>query len=124
MEMIMELTHTDLPEPVVPAMSRWGMEEMSPTATLPAMSLPRAMDRGLFAARNSSESMISRMQTESVFRLGTSMPTAGLLGIGASMRTPAVARFRAMSSERPVILEIFTPARGWSSYRVTVGPRL
>ena len=68
--------------------------------------------------------MISRMLTESVFLLGTSMPTAGLLGMGASMRTPAVARFKAISSARPVILEIFTPASGWSSYRVTVGPRL
>ena len=33
------------------------------------------------------------------------------------------ARFKAMSSAKPVILLIFTPALGWSSYRVTVGPR-
>ena len=45
-------------------------------------------------------------------------------GMGASMRTPAVARLSAMSSARPVMRLIFTPARGCSSYRVTDGPRL
>ena len=52
------------------------------------------------------------------------MPTAALFGIGASIRTPAVARLRAISSARLVILLILTPALGCNSYRVTVGPRL
>ena len=55
--------------------------------------------------------------------LGTSIPTAGLPGMGASIRTPAVARFRAISSDRLVIRLTLMPAWGCSSYRVTEGPR-
>ena len=40
---------------------------------------------------------------------------AALPGIGASIRTPAVARLRAISSARFVILLILTPELGWSS---------
>ena len=43
-EMIRELVHTDLPEPVVPAMSRWGSLAMLPTMQLPPMSLPTAKE--------------------------------------------------------------------------------
>ena len=118
----MELIQTDLPEPVAPAMSIWGILEISATHTLPPMSLPKHMVTLLFASRNAWESIISRMGTTLVCRLGTSMPTAALLGIGASMRTPLVARFKAISSARLVILLILTPAEGCSSYRVTAGP--
>ena len=65
----------------------------------------------------------SRIRTVLRFLLGTSMPTAAFPGMGASMRTPVAARFRARSSERLVILLIFTPAAGCISYRVTAGPR-
>ena len=37
-----ELVQTDLPEPVVPAISRWGSLAMLPTIQLPPMSFPRA----------------------------------------------------------------------------------
>ena len=53
------------------------------------------------------------------------MPTAALPGIGASIRTPAAARF-----SRDVVREVGDPAdldpppAGCSSYRVTDGPRL
>ncbi|MNT80832.1 hypothetical protein D3C72_2203540 [compost metagenome] len=40
---IMALIPTDLPEPVVPAISRWGILARSATTGLPAMSLPSAM---------------------------------------------------------------------------------
>ena len=66
----------------------------------------------------------SLRQTTLRLLLGTSMPTAALLGMGASMRTPVVASLRAMSSARPVIRLIFTPALGSSSNRVTEGPRV
>ncbi len=56
--------------------------------------------------------MSSRIQTWLRDRLGTSMPTAALPGMGASMRTPVAARFSAKSSERLVILLTFTPAAG------------
>ena len=55
--------------------------------------------------------------------MGTSMPTAEIFpGTGAT-RTLPTPRARAMSSERLVILDSFTPW-GWAnSYRVTLGPR-
>src|SRR3546814_10318968 len=40
---IMVLTATDLPEPVVPAISRCGMRARSTATGLPPMSLPSAM---------------------------------------------------------------------------------
>ena len=40
--MMMEFMHTDLPEPVVPAISTWGSLAISPTMQLPPMSLPTA----------------------------------------------------------------------------------
>ena len=64
-----------------------------------------------------------RMDTALRLWLGTSMPTAGLPGMGASMRTSATARFRAMSSASEVMRLILTPAMGCTSYRVTDGPR-
>ena len=50
------------------------------------------------------------------------MPTAALPGIGASIRTPVVARFRAISSTRLAMERTRVPASGSSSYRVIVGP--
>ena len=44
--MMMLFTHTDLPLPVEPAISRWGILHRSATWALPAMSLPRARVRG------------------------------------------------------------------------------
>ena len=40
---IIALMPTDLPEPVVPATSRWGILPRSATTGLPAMSLPMAI---------------------------------------------------------------------------------
>ena len=44
--MMMLLTQTDLPLPVLPAMSRWGILHRSATCATPAMSLPSAMPKG------------------------------------------------------------------------------
>ena len=108
-EMMRELVHTDLPEPVVPAMSRWGSLAMLPTILLPPMSLPTAKDTLEGLSRNSRESMTSWMYTGDTRRLGTSMPTMEIwLGMGA-MRTPAAPRARAMSSARLVSLFSRTP---------------
>ena len=106
---ISELVHTDLPEPVVPAMSTWGSLAMLPTMLLPPMSLPTANATGDGWLMNSRDSITSRMRTAVTVRLGTSMPTAEiLLGTGA-MRTPLAPSARAMSSCRLVILLSFTP---------------
>ena len=87
MEEMMALMQTDLPEPVAPAMSRWGILARSETSGLPLTSLPRAMGRSALALAQSSDSMISRRPTSIRFWLGTSTPTAALPGMGAMMRT-------------------------------------
>ena len=81
----------------------------------PAMSRPRATESLLLEDWKELDSTSSRMRTVLRVLLGTSMPTAALPGMGASMRTPVAARFSARSSERFVILLIFTPAAGWIS---------
>ena len=45
-DMIMELIMTDLPEPVVPATSMWGILEMSAMTGRPEESRPMATSRG------------------------------------------------------------------------------
>ena len=53
---------------------------------------------------------------------GTSIPSADFPGIGASILISVAAKFRAMSSAKFVILLIFVPHAGLSSYLVTAGP--
>ena len=120
---IMELTHTDLPEPVVPAMSTWGIFAILPTMTLPAMSLPMATLSRDFEARKTSESIRSPSQTVVLSRLGTSTPTVEILSGMGAMRTLSTPRERAMSLPRFSILDSFTPWSRRSSYRVMEGPR-
>ena len=74
------------------------------------MSRPSATVKWLFEVTKLFDSTSSRMRTMVFTLFGTSMPTAALPGIGASMRTPVAARFIARSSARFVILLIFTPA--------------
>ena len=109
MLMMSEFVQTDLPEPVVPAMSTCGSFEMSPTIALPPMSLPTAKATRERCSVNVRDSITSRMRTVVTVRFGTSIPTTEILfGIGA-MRTPLAPSARAMSSERFVILLSFTP---------------
>ena len=37
------LIQTDLPEPVVPAINRWGIDDKSPTIGLPEIFFPKAI---------------------------------------------------------------------------------
>ena len=113
--MINEFKHTDLPEPVVPAIKRWGIFARSATFGAPAISRPRHTVSGLFAEVNALDSTRPRMRTMLRWRFGTSMPTAALPGMGASMRTPEASRFKAISSARFVILLILTPEAGFNS---------
>ena len=122
--MIRELVHTDLPDPVVPAMSIWGILAILPTTQFPAMSLPTAKDTLETLSAKAREPITSRMQTGVTCRLGTSMPTVEILsGMGAT-RTADAPRARAMSLDRLVILFSFTPWSSSSSYRVMAGPRV
>ena len=120
--MIRVLIHTDLPEPVAPAISIWGILAISATTVLPAISLPTAKAMLELNSRNSLLSKRSRSATVIFSLFGTSIPMAALPGIGASIRISVAARFNLISSARPTILDTFTPCSGCNSYRVTLGP--
>src|SRR6056297_2099338 len=59
-----------------------------------------------------------------MFLFGTSIPTAALPGIGASILRSDLAKLKAISFERFVILLTLTPGAGCSSYLVILGPLL
>ena len=52
---MMELTQKDLPDPVCPAIRRWGILAISPTRGLPSTSRPRARRSRVLASRNWGE---------------------------------------------------------------------
>ena len=122
--MIRVLIHTDLPEPVAPAMSICGIFAISVTIVFPPISFPTANVTLDFALINSGLSKSSRKVTVFLFAFGTSIPTAAFPGIGASIRMSDAARLSLISSARRVILFTLTPCSGTSSYRVTLGPQL
>ena len=123
-EQMIELTHTDLPDPVAPAISRCGVCARSTIWHSPEIPCPRPIGSLVDAARKSLCSRRVRKPTMARERLGTSMPTACLPGIGATMRTREAASCSAMLSARLTIEESFTPAAGRISYIVIAGPRL
>ena len=123
-EIIRELVHTDLPEPVVPAMSRWGILAIFPTMQFPPMSLPTAKETLEALSVKAVEPMTEWILTGETSLLGTSIPTIDIWsGIGA-MRTPVAPNAKAISSARLVNLFSRTPWSNSSSYRVTEGPQL
>ncbi len=103
----------DLPEPVVPAMSRCGMRARSVQTALPEMSLPSHTDSGLALPGTSpkmSPSVTSRGE-----RFGTSTPTACLPGIGARMRISVVASAYERSSLSAATFATLVPGASCSS---------
>ncbi len=127
------MTHTDLPDPVVPAISRCGMPVRSAAIAFPETSCPRAKRSGRFSRRwKASLSMISRNATSEMSSLGTSIPTKPFPGTGAWTRMRVAAKARARSSARAVILLTRTRVRrsrfsmksGSTPNWVIVGPRL
>ena len=88
----MALMQEDLPLPVAPAMSTWGISaRLTPTA-VPEMSLPRPTIVGLGIFVTSGARRTSPSVTSWRSRLGTSMPIAERPGIGARMRSSPEAR--------------------------------
>ena len=85
--MMIALMHTDLPLPVWPAISIWGIFARSQMIGVPVRSLPSATVRIDLAFCIRSLDSTSRSVTVSICRFGTSTPTRLLPGIGASMRT-------------------------------------
>ena len=79
----------DLPAPVVPATSRWGILARSAGIALPETSLPShtvSGEKSVGGSEKTSPSVTMRR-----WRLGTSTPTARLPGIGARMRISVAA---------------------------------
>ena len=118
------LTMTLLPDPVAPAMSRWGILARSTAWALPATSRPRAKVSVEPEALKSTSSRIRRRATMLKSLFGISMPTALLPGIGASMRSERAASAMARSSASASIRLTLMSGAGWTSYCVTTGPAL
>src|SRR5438445_137738 len=123
MPAISALMQTLFPDPVAPAIRRCGMRVMSPTTVLPETSVPIASDNSVLSFWKVGVWMISRRVTRLVALLGTSIPSAGLPGMGAWMRIAAESA-SARSFCSAVILRTGTPWPGCSSYCVTDGPEL
>src|SRR5262249_426731 len=112
---------TDLPAPVDPAMSRWGIVARSATYGSPWIVLPSAIDSLELDLWYASDSSSSRSEICSRVAFGIWMPTVDLPGI-RSMSTDSACIPRQRSSARPVIFEYLTPASGLNSNVVTTGP--
>ena len=105
---------TDLPEPVVPATSKWGMRARSTITGSPPMVLPSAMASLWPESPKSLVASNSRSSTFSRFWLGSSMPMALRPGTTATRADTALME-RAMSSARPMTREDLMPGAGSSS---------
>ena len=90
-EVMKQLMREDLPAPVAPAMSRWGIFVRFTSCERPWTSLPRATERGWRSSRAAFERSTSPSTTKSRTLFGTSTPIAERPGIGAMMRTSGVA---------------------------------
>ncbi len=116
---------TDFPEPVCPAIKIWGILAILATIGLPETSSPKETSSLDLAVCISSDSIIFRKLTNSAERLGSSIPTRFLPGIGASILIVPVGaeRARAKSRSSEVIFESFVPRATSSAYCVTAGPK-
>src|SRR5215211_4608572 len=115
----MVLMATDLPEPVVPAISICGVRARSMMMDSPPMFLPR--QSGSLATDSSFTASSSRKYTFSRFGLGNSMPIA-LRPETTATRAESALIERAMSSASPITRDDLMPGAGSSSYSVTTGP--
>ena len=90
-EVIIELTKLDLPDPVEPATSRWGIFARLATTKPPSTSLPSPIVIGCLLEVQALERSTSPSETISRSELGISMPMALLPGMGERMRTSLLA---------------------------------
>ena len=120
----MVFKQTDLPEPVVPAISKWGILTKSNVEISPEVVLPIARLNSLSDSANFSELMMERKNTVSGFRLGISIPTDDLPGIGAITLTRLASITLAKSSDNCTNLLTLTPSAGSTSNKVITGPGL
>ena len=88
----------------------------------PATSFPSASGRASVESWKAGEEMISRSETVALTRLGISIPTAALPGIGATIRMRCAFSASARSSWRFRIWLTFIPGAGSNSKSVITGP--
>ena len=115
------LTQTDLPLPVDPAISKWGVLSILVNIDSPETSLPKATDNGELSSSLTNTSFIV---TSSFTVFGISIPISDLPGIGASIRTSLAARFSAISLLKFTILLTFVPGVGSIWNWVIEGPTI
>ena len=84
-ETMIVLIQTDFPEPVVPAISKCGIEVKSPIIGFPDMLLPSAIGNLISFLKNFSSLSISLKNTLSLFSFGISIPTVFCPGIVATL---------------------------------------
>ena len=120
---IIVLIHTDFPEPVVPAINKWGIELKSLVMGSPDILLPRAIGNLISLFLKFLSEIISLKKTFSLDIFGSSIPTVLLPGIVAILADSELV-FLAISSAKFIILETLTPAAGSNSLRETTGPWL
>ena len=103
--------HTDFPDPVVPAINKWGIELKSLVIGSPDILLPRAIGNFISFFLKFLSEIISLRKTFSLETLGSSIPTVLLPDIVAILADSELV-FLAISSDKLIILDTFTPAAG------------
>ena len=112
---------TDLPEPVVPAISTCGIFVRSPISGSPDASLPRNI--GSFIFSNDSRLRISSLRrTFSFVAFGTSMPTVSRPAMFGTMRMLTALSDRARSLDTALSAATFVPGASFTWYSVITGP--
>ena len=106
---IIVFIQTDLPEPVVPAISKCGIEARSPTMGVPDILLPKAIGNLISFFLKSVSFNISLKYTFSLDKFGNSIPIVFLPGM-VEIRADSELVFLAISSERFIIFETLIPA--------------
>ena len=122
-EEIIVLTQTDLPEPVVPAINKCGIDVRSAIIGRPEMLLPRAIGSLISFLLKFSDEIISEIITPSLLVFGISIPTVFFPGIIETLVETELV-FRAISSDKFIIFDTFIPGAGSNSYKLTTGPLL
>ena len=121
-EQIMEFTHTDLPEPVAPAINKCGIRFNSPYTLSPVKSFPKQNSSFLLSNSLGIDCINSFICTGVFSTFGISIPTALFPGIGASIRRSVAANAILISFAKLLILLTRTPSSGLISNLVTLGP--
>ena len=81
MDMMTVLMHTDLPDPVVPAIRQWGIFVMSVTSGSPDASLPRKRGMVVLETKRGSVSLLQRRLTIGYSRASRLIEMMAAMGI-------------------------------------------